>query len=989
MLEAIAFQTRARTIDHLGREQIADCPTAISELWKNAYDAYARNVELHIFDGAIPVALLADDGHGMSRVEFIEKWLVVGTESKASDTTFVKADQNGLPFRERQGQKGIGRLSSAALGPLLLVVSKRSTSRFVASMIDWRLFENPFLFLQDIEIPVVEFDDKDELLPLVASMADRLMGNIWGTNTDDARNLRLAKSWERFDEMKRRDGRPSTREAIENAIVNTSFEERHLEKWSVWTDGACGTALLVADISYDLEAQLPSRVDSSDAQTATQAKSRLFQTLSNFTDPFIDRSNFVEKYSSDSFDYSVTAWDGALSRVIISRDRSFMLEDLEDLEHVVEGTVDNSGIFTGRVKAFGKWLDGPVVLPPKTPVPTRVDSSAGPFQFRLGTFEQLASSSSHAPEIHSKLEDQARLYAGFMVYRNGLRVMPYGREDNDFFEIEKRRSLHAGREFWSIRRVFGRVALTRENNPNLKDKAGREGIIDNKAAKVFRDIVENILMITARRFFGTDSAVRKELLPDVKAAREKELAEAARKKVRNRKRREFRKNLTEFLVPMGEIAGEVEEMAFRAREGDLPTEQAELLVLRERLYALKEARSEMAIGTPPSNLGALESTYAEFRQRYVRSGELITQLSDSFSSALLLARPQSQREIVGSELSRNAVFLQNRLRKWSAESRSILSSEQTRVAEFVDTRNKSYHAETLVFLEDLELGRADINLCLAKLEVEKERQDKFNSEFFESYLSTLRNLEERIDLESLINASMAESEQFEDEIGRLNSLAQLGITVEIVGHEIEGLDHSIERSLKEISSQIRSSTSYQNLKSAHEALSSRLKFLSPLKLSGEKSREWISGEKIYEYCLDFLEISLKSNKASLVRSDAFASVRIYDQLSRILPVFINLINNSIYWVGQKPNSERKILLDAVDTEVFISDDGPGIEAGDVKSLFSLFFTRKTRGGRGVGLYLCRANLAAGGNTIRYIEQQSDKRLDGANFAIQFKGMENG
>ncbi|MEI6846997.1 MAG: hypothetical protein WCK32_03015 [Chlorobiaceae bacterium] len=41
MVDAIAFKTRARTIDHLGREQIADCPTAISELWKNAYDAYA------------------------------------------------------------------------------------------------------------------------------------------------------------------------------------------------------------------------------------------------------------------------------------------------------------------------------------------------------------------------------------------------------------------------------------------------------------------------------------------------------------------------------------------------------------------------------------------------------------------------------------------------------------------------------------------------------------------------------------------------------------------------------------------------------------------------------------------------------------------------------------------------------------------------------------------------------------------------------------
>jgi len=81
MVESIAFKTRARTIDHLGREQIADCPTAISELWKNSYDAYARKVELRIFDSDVPVAAILDDGHGMNYQEFVDRWLVVGTES--------------------------------------------------------------------------------------------------------------------------------------------------------------------------------------------------------------------------------------------------------------------------------------------------------------------------------------------------------------------------------------------------------------------------------------------------------------------------------------------------------------------------------------------------------------------------------------------------------------------------------------------------------------------------------------------------------------------------------------------------------------------------------------------------------------------------------------------------------------------------------------------------------------------------------------------
>jgi len=91
--------------------------------------------------------------------------------------------------------------------------------------------------------------------------------------------------------------------------------------------------------------------------------------------------------------------------------------------------------------------------------------------------------------------EQAEHYAGFMVYRNGLRVMPYGRKTMTSLKLKSE-----GPQRWPRVLVqptpLRRVALTRELNPNLKDKAGREGIIDNKAAKAFRDIVENILMVT-------------------------------------------------------------------------------------------------------------------------------------------------------------------------------------------------------------------------------------------------------------------------------------------------------------------------------------------------------------------------------------------------------------------------------------------------------------------------------------------------------------
>lgn len=982
MIETAAFKTRARTIDHLGREQIADCPTAVSELWKNAYDAYAREVALHIFDGEVPIAAIVDDGHGMSREEFIEKWLVVGTESKASNTITPESDRNGLPFRPKQGQKGIGRLSSANLGSLLLLISKRIDQPFVAALIDWRLFENPFLYLQDIEIPIIEFFDKDELLEQLPVMFDRLMGNLWGDGRDLARDQRINAAWVSFDKLEESEGKPLTREAIEQVLIAAVFETRHLQQWPVWSGAKRhGTALLIGNISFDLEAQLDGRGEES---AGIQAKNRLHQTLSNFTDPFVNHEEAKEGYAAENFQYSVTAWSGGRCSPIISDESEFDLNMLEGLEHVLDGHVDEMGCFRGRVKVLGKWQDGEITIISNTKIPQRANSKVGPFRIRLGTFEQIASSSSHPPEIHTKYDEQVKKYAGLMIYRNGLRVLPFGREDNDYFEIEHRRSRHAGREFWSNRRLFGRVALRRIENPNLRDKAGREGIIDNTAAKVFRDIVENILKTSSRRFFSLETGIRGVLLPEVKEIRAKAKADEAQKKVKARKRKEFRKNLQDFSPKLHHSLNELQNLAEQARLG-LPDDETEILAIRERVSGLRNNVRELSLGPPPSSLGTLEDSYKDYRRDSREVAELLVQLNDTLIKKLEILKPKSPSETAYSELNRNAAFLHNRLRKWNQEAKEILSSELQRISELIDERNKSYHREMLPRLEDLEHQRISLTQVLDELDRERDRQDRKNAEVFEPYISVLKSLQESIDIESMISFTLEESTVLNKKLEELNSLAQLGITVEFIGHEIEGLDMTISRGLREMPDQIKTTQAYVSVKTAHEALTDRLRFLSPLKLSGEKIKMWLNGNKFVEYIQGFMGDSLAHRGITLDATLAFRSFSIYEQPARIYPVFINLINNAAYWVCQGSAESKEILLDIVDGKVVIADDGPGVEEDDLKHLFTLFFTRKLRGGRGVGLYLCRANLAAGGHTIDYIKDGNLKRLPGANFIIDFKG----
>lgn len=987
MIESISFKTRARTVDHLGREQIADCPTAISELWKNAYDAYSRKVSLDIYQDDTPIAALVDNGHGMNKDEFIQKWLVIGTESKATGEITPDVDRKGLLPRPRQGQKGIGRLSAAALGPLLLFVSKRSSSSFVLALIDWRLFENPFLLLDDVQIPVLEIEKKEDILKNIPDLFEQLLGNIIATGPDDKRNERISDAWKKYDAIEEREGIPSTRSSIEKIIIKTAFSERHFEQWPVWTEKSdSGTALLVSDISFDLYAQLNSTATSSLEQPEQQAKERLFETLSNFTDPFSDIEDIDNGYSVSDFEYSVTAWHGALPTTIVSSDRSFDYENLEDLEHILEGSFDESGIFRGKAKVFGKWQDEPVLIPPKTLGGIRSDTRVGPFRIRIGTFEIMLANTSHSEEVWSKLSAQAEKYSGFMVYRDGLRVMPYGREDNDFFEIEKRRSNHAGREFWSYRRVFGRVAIAREHNPNLKDKAGREGIIDNKAAKIFRDLVENLLMTSARRYFGSDSKIRQTVLPEIQLGRQQQKAEEAQKNIRSRQRKEFREKLQNFTPIMDNICVELELIAEQAKTDKLPDSEDALITLREALLEIQATRSDLTFGAIPKTLGSLSTDYKAFRKKAVYASELISQLNSSVILSLEKVRPRSPRDIAYSELSRHANAIQQKLRRWNIEAKKLLSEETDRLSSLIDERGKLYHRVSLPYLEPLTDGTTSLSTTLHQLEVEKETLDSENEEIFNAYISSLRSLRDSVNVEAMVSFSLDRYEEATKEISRLNALAQLGITVEIIGHEIEGLELSITEALRTSPKEYKTTQNFKTISQSHEELTDRLRFLSPLKLSGEKIRVWISGKEIFEYCRMFLRRTFEASQVKFFATQEFLKFSVFEQQERIYPVFINIINNAIYWSSQQRNEPPEVVLSVYNGEILISDNGPGVDFDDIDRLFTLFFTTKIRGGRGVGLYLCRANLAVGGHSISYVTDRTKCGLSGANFLINFKGV---
>lgn len=966
----VPFRARARTVDHLGREQIADCPTAVSELWKNSYDAYARAVGLHIFDGEIPVAAVVDDGHGMSSDEFVERWLMLGTEAKAGDDEVPLVDRAGLPLRPRQGQKGIGRLSVGYLGPTALVLSKRSGHPFVAALLDWRLFQNPYLALDDVQVPIEEFDDPSDFTHILSQLFDGLVDNLWGNAEDPGRRSRLEEAWRQFSAEEQSRGDECTADRIAGLALAGDIDDRHLSTWPAWIGARDrGTALFVFDVVRELRVWVELGLPSDDPEVQ-DVRDKLRFTLTGFVDPFTKLAG--------EFKYEVVAHHGASQSQIVSSAEVFDIHDLRDLEHVVEGRFDALGVFTGRVRAWGKDL-GEVTLPPSRPLPQRGRAYVGAFDICFGTFEQEPRNSTHTPDVIGRLKERAERFSGLAVYRDGLRVQPYGRPEADFFGMEERRQKNLGREFWAHRRTFGRVGITRKENIHLRDKAGREGLIDNQAAREFKILVVELLRSLARRYFGSESDIRTSETIETQARFER--AQEAEKKARNRRVSALRDALKANKEILGKSLADAREILAELEEPPGPQSLQDAAL---RLDALRATRAALALPPRPRKLAnSTEARYRAYRDDYAELTATLERASAHWSVLAEESRRESPADVARSALGRHQKFITDATARWKRSIRDLLSAEEARWSKRADEDNTRYYVLASPLVQDAAEGRLALGAALSELEALRERIFGELARDYDGYLRALASLSEGIDLDEALAWAIDERTDLLGKVDQWQTLAQLGVTVEIIGHELNDTAAQVSRNLGRLPGPARETEAYKLATSGFRALVQRLEFLAPLRLSGLRLREPISGEAIEKYLREFFERQLTERRVELVATPTFKATTLVDYPHRVFPVFVNLVNNALYWVTF--GTVRKIQLDRIGTKIYVADSGPGVDPDDVPELFQLFFTRRV-GGNGVGLYLSRISLGQGRNRIRYADPD-ERLLPGANFIIEFQNIQ--
>jgi signal transduction histidine kinase len=156
----------------------------------------------------------------------------------------------------------------------------------------------------------------------------------------------------------------------------------------------------------------------------------------------------------------------------------------------IAGTVDGGGNAAWSIKGERFKLDA------SRPLDRRV-LSTGSLTFRAHYFiyrrDMLGSIAVR------QAQDMANRYGGIRIYRDGMRIPPYGDAGNDWLELDalsRRRTILiplANSNF------FGVVSISRDENVLLVDTASREGVVENEAFDDLRTFVRDGLIWGAQQ----------------------------------------------------------------------------------------------------------------------------------------------------------------------------------------------------------------------------------------------------------------------------------------------------------------------------------------------------------------------------------------------------------------------------------------------------------------------------------------------------------
>jgi signal transduction histidine kinase len=975
------FSVRARAVDMLGRQQIAGIPTAIHELFKNSHDAYATRVEAD-FIRSQRLLIIRDNGLGMTLNDFTNKWLALGTESKLGlnkDPSKIWTGPKTLPYRPVLGEKGIGRLAIATIAPITFAMSRAvresGGESIVASLVCWELFEVPGLNIDQIDVPVETFvelptaadiqrmrqkliENAKAILPLDSEKRTQILGRLEAYSLDVVAYDRWFSS---IKDKEEGEGDEEKNLTLEGLNYGTHFYLSPTDE------------ILSVDVDEDDQ---------------TRDAPPLKRVLLGFGNAMQDGVNppIIAEFRDHK--------PSGLVNELISGDSFFNESDLLKADHLFEGRFDEYGQFVGTLNIY-KGVAEPYVL--NWPGNGGKETECGAFSVRLAAVQGRSSESLLDPETHKEIMDKLWRYGGFYVYRDGIRVLPYGQSDYDWLKIENRRTLAAKDWFFSHRRMIGYVAIDSSENSTLIEKAGREGFRENKAFRQFRAILENWLKELAKDYFR-ERAEHGEDFRERRAELQTKADLLLRRKGQVAARRtEFKASLNRNFdaVNRGEPSSTLISLVDKL-EADLRSLEnvfPEFIRADSALFEMQTYRdidklektlflARPRTFSPSKDDNDAFDSYLEWFENF-RLTELeparknVAEIVSVFRERFDIKIMQRDRAVAAINAERNEAI--KSLRQVRSETEAELSRVDHDIRQLLKSgfdQFKTAAEEVIVDLNRAELDdltSAEAFLRQRELEVRMVSQLTSKKQVFESVFKQLQgfraDVSDRTTPEETIAALEGRVSELEDQVALYNDLAQAGGAVGIIGHELENVVGGIRESIREIKPWADGTAgldvAYEKLRVNFDHVDGYLSLFAPLSRRVRRNITNVSGVMILRYLQDAFIDRLKKSGIQLIVTKDFEGFSISTYASTVLASFVNIIDNAIFWIGSSRESDNWIKLDSDSTGFTIENGGPGIPVRIANQIFDFGVSMKPNG-RGMGLSVSRDALKSIGLTLELL-----------------------
>lgn len=429
--ESLSFRPYARLLTILGEQLIKNERFALVELIKNAYDADADTVEIRFEDFNEDMTynqdsriIVRDDGTGMTLDTLRKEWMNPATPVKHH----AKRKQRGTtPGKRRvlQGEKGIGRFAVLKLGRHITIASRRRESDHEAVLTwDFSRFDDDFV-LEDAD-PKELFLDQIQV-DLSTTEPNRLASVPHGT-TIEVTDLKGTWGLNMLEHVRRDVA------ALTDPVSRiTRQESPHPLEIVLYCNGKRQVAV--------------------EERTADQLRGLIEdKAVLEIRGKFDSQGNaFLIDSETKPLNGKISLADPKITGLWVWRDRFRT---------------------PSRIPSNQLPLPGLARHPP--------EFACGDFEFHFFIFDFTRSiDGRHAltPGDRRLLKDH-RIY----LYRDGVRVYPYGDPDDDWLNIDTMRGTGRAGNFLSNDQTVGWIDITHEHNPDLRDKTSREGLIESGGA---------------------------------------------------------------------------------------------------------------------------------------------------------------------------------------------------------------------------------------------------------------------------------------------------------------------------------------------------------------------------------------------------------------------------------------------------------------------------------------------------------------------------